>query len=326
MAGVFRKVYSFIRKDFWRKMIALFFALMIYAVVQDLQQDGRTVTDVPVEVVLPPELVSIGAPEFRVTVRAKGPSRGLAQINPNDLRARVRVRYHDFIAGQPCKVRLTPDDFRSFNGVRVTEIPSSESTLVLNLQRRVTRNVRIQPKFDKTRSLSRDYERREVRCIPAEVQVTGPEQILRSLKEVSTQPIPLDESVVESFETRVELEAPEGTVISPENVTVQVDIAKNYISRRFESLPLLFLAQPGSEQRRNFELVDPNKRVTVTIYGQQSSTLALQPEEVKPYIDVSKLTEPGIYTVSISCYVKGDRLDVKDIVPDKIRVKITDRK
>ena len=41
MAGVFRKVYSFIRKDFWRKMIALFFALMIYAVVQDLQQDGR---------------------------------------------------------------------------------------------------------------------------------------------------------------------------------------------------------------------------------------------------------------------------------------------
>ena len=87
-----------------------------------------------------------------------------------------------------------------------------------------------------------------------------------------------------------------------------------------------FLAQPGSEQRRNFELVDPNKRVTVTIYGQQSSTLALQPEEVKPYIDVSKLTEPGIYTVSISCYVKGDRLDVKDIVPDKIRVKITDRK
>ena len=91
MAGVFRKVYSFIRKDFWRKMIALFFALMIYAVVQDLQQDGRTVTDVPVEVVLPPELVSIGAPEFRVTVRAKGPSRGLAQINPNDLRARVRV-------------------------------------------------------------------------------------------------------------------------------------------------------------------------------------------------------------------------------------------
>ena len=219
MAGVFRKVYSFIRKDFWRKMIALFFALMIYAVVQDLQQDGRTVTDVPVEVVLPPELVSIGAPEFRVTVRAKGPSRGLAQINPNDLRARVRVRYQDFIAGQPCKVRLTPDDFRSFNGVRVTEIPSSESTLVLNLQRQVTRNVRIQPKFDKTRSLSRDYERREVRCIPAEVQVTGPEQILRSLKEVSTQPIPLDESVVESFETRVELEAPEGTVISPENVT-----------------------------------------------------------------------------------------------------------
>lgn len=42
MAGVFRKVYSFIRKDFWRKMIALFFALMIYAVVQDLQQEiGR---------------------------------------------------------------------------------------------------------------------------------------------------------------------------------------------------------------------------------------------------------------------------------------------
>ena len=41
---------------------------------------------------------------------------------------------------------------------------------------------------------------------------------------------------------------------------------------------------------------------------------------------MSKLTEPGIYTVSISCYVKGDRLDVKDIVPDKIRVKITDRK
>lgn len=326
MTGFSSKIYSFFRKDFWRKLIALFFALMIYAVVQDQQRDGRTVADVPVEVILPPELVSVGATDFRVSVLVKGSSRSLAQVNPGDLRARVRVRYQDFIAGQPYKLRLRPSDFRTFNDVRVTEIPSSESILMLNLQRLVSCNVRIQPKFDKTKSLSRDYERRDVRCIPSEVQVTGPEQMLRSLKEVSTQPIPLDETVVESFETRIGLEVPDGTVIAPGNVTVQVDIVKNYIYRRFESLPVLFLAQPGSDQHRNFELVEPNKRVTVTIYGQQSSTYAVQPEEVKPYIDVSKLTEPGIYTVSISCYVKGDRLDVKDIVPDKIKVKITDRK
>ncbi len=326
MDGIIRKIYSSITRDIGRKLIALFFALIIYAVVNEQQQDERTIADVPVGVEVPPGLVCVGPSEFRVSVLVKGPSRALAQVNPNDLRGLVKIRVQDFNDGQPYRVRLAPDSFRSFHGIRVAEVPASENGLMLNLQRLVVQSVRVQPMFSKEKSLSRDYERRDIRCIPAEVQVVGPDRVLRAMREICTEPIPLDESVVESFETHMKLEVPEGITASPDSVTVQVNIVKNYINRRFDSLPLLFLAQPGSGSRRDFELVNPNQRVSVTIYGQQSTTLALKPDDIKPYIDISKFTEPGIYTVPVSCYAPGDRLDVKDIIPDKIRVKITDKK
>ena len=161
-----------------------------------------------------------------------------------------------------------------------------------------------------------------MRCIPSETQVTGPEQLVRELQEISTQPIPLDDAVTESFEYRAQLEAPSGVMVSPWRATVQVDIVRNYERRIFQDMPLLLLSEPGGNRRFQVEVLD-KPRVDVTVSGLAQPVSALRTGDVKVYLDISRLSEPGIYTLPVGCYVKGDSLDVREIYPEQIKVKIT---
>ena len=318
-----KRLIALVRKDFWRKLIAFGFALMVYWGVEEKLADEQRISGVPVEVVLPPELIDVEPMPHYVTVTARASKMTLKQLTGNDLRASVPVHYNNFVAGQPYTAYLTPDLFRR-KGVRVVAIDPGEQELVLNLQRRRSRNVPVHPVLE-TQNLSRDYTVSEVRCIPSEVQVTGPEQLLNDCRQISTRPIRLDPSVTESFEYTAPLKAPEGMILLPTRVTVQVDIVKNVASRTFKALPVALLVEPGAERLPRVELLGAS-RVEVTVGGLEQTVAELPRDEVKPYLDLSNLTEPGVYTVAVKCYVRGDRIDVRSIYPEEIQVKITKEK
>lgn len=196
---------------------------------------------------------------------------------------------------------------------------------MLNLQRRRTANVPVKPTF--SGELAPNYERTSVRSIPSEVQVSGPEQTIRDLDWVTTRPIPLGETVTESFEYAAELVPPGGVTISPTRVTVQIEVARNYEMRTFSSLPVLLLTKPAKNgPKLNYELLDDNMLVEVTVSGLASAVRKLRRTEVLPYLEVSQITDPGIYRIDVGCYLKGESLDVKKITPTQIKVKVTEEK
>ena len=241
-----------------------------------------------------------------------------ATVASSMLRGRVAVDYSRYIPGKPYVLTLKPEHFMSPFGVRIEGADPGE--IVLNLQPRMSRDVPVSMTF--SNRLSRDYKISLASCIPSTVRVTGPEQLVRDLKQVSTQPIPLSENVTERFEYVATLEAPNGTTISPGTVTCQIDVVRNFEERSFPSLPVQFLTQAGSSRFKTEFLGSP--QVEVVVRGLAGSVSALSAAEVRPYLDISHIDKPGIYEISVGCYVKGEGLDVKEIRPALLKVKITE--
>ena len=74
---IFSRIWMFLRRDFWRKLIALCFAFFTYFAVQAQLAGEQKLTGVPVEIRLPPELISVGRQDFLVSVTARGPKSSL---------------------------------------------------------------------------------------------------------------------------------------------------------------------------------------------------------------------------------------------------------
>jgi|GEM_PF-1108422 len=312
-----RRFILLIKRDFGRKAIALFFALLLYFYVHnEVRSTPQKVDNVPVDIVLPQDLMDVDPKPQFVTLEVK--SNREAAVSPSMLRGRIEVEYNRYIPGKPYVVSLKPANFRTPLGVRVIGVDPGE--IALNLQQRMSRDVPVRVTF--SNRLSTDYKSSLASCIPSTVRVTGPEQLVRDLKSVSTQPVPLSESVTEGFEYVVRLDAPNGTAISPEKVTCQIDVEKNYEQRTFQSLPVQLLTQSGGKPLKT-EFLGP-ARAEVTVRGLAGSVAALVPAEVRPYLDISHIDKPGIYEVSAGCYVKGDGLDVKEIRPALVKIKITE--
>jgi len=317
LSSILHTLFLWITRDFWRKLIALFFALLLYFYVHnEVRSMPQRVDSVPIDITLPQELMDVDPKPYFVTLNIR--SNRDAAVSPSMLRGKIEVDYSRYIQGKPYVVALKPENFREPLGVRISGVDPNE--IALNLQRRMSRDVPVRVTF--SNRLSPDYKSSLSSCIPSTVRITGPEQLVHDLKSVSTRPIPLSENITEGFEYVAVLDAPNGTAISPEKVTCQVDVEKNYEQRTFQSLPVLLLTQSGGKPYRT-EFPGP-ARVEVTVRGLAGSVAALTPAEVRPYLDISHIDKPGIYEISTGCYVKGDGLDVKEIRPALIKIKITE--
>ncbi len=315
--SLFARFLQAIRRDFWRKAIAVFFAFLIYFYVyNEISSEPRKITDVPVEILLPRELIDVDPKPCYVTLSLK--TARDVELTANMLRGTVQVEYGKFVPGKPYTLRLSPENFASPLGVRVMRAEPEE--LQLNLQQLMTRDIPVRITF--ANRLSNDYKSSLADCLPSRIRVTGPEQLVKELKSVSTSPIPLSETVTEPFEYVADLEPPPGCTVSPARVTCRIDVMKNFEQRTFQSLPVLLLNRPGGSPLKT-EILS-SARIEVTVRGLAGAVLALTPNEVRPYLDISHIDKPGVYEISAACFIKGDNLDVKELRPALLKVKITE--
>ena len=99
---IFSRIWMFLRRDFWRKLIALCFAFFTYFAVQAQLAGEQKLTGVPVEIRLPPELISVGRQDFLVSVTARGPKSSLRNFEGRDLKGVVEVRLEDYGCRSKC--------------------------------------------------------------------------------------------------------------------------------------------------------------------------------------------------------------------------------
>jgi YbbR domain-containing protein len=317
----FRWVPGIIRNDFWRKIIALFFAFLLYLMVTVRIGQEEKINNVPVILDLPVGLFNLEKQPPRVTVTVKGSKKKLKEVNAASLKIKAEVLDALFTPGVPYLLRLTPKNVNAPMGVSVVDIDPKD--IQLNLDKKISKKVPVVAKFNSERNLPRDYAVGSVKFNPSEVLINGPESVVKDIDSVQTKPIPLDSQVMDSFEFTTALASQNSISISPSKVSAQVEIVKQYVSRTFKSIPIRLLGAPEEKGNYKIELLS-SPHVAVTLHGPRGEIALLQAVAIKPYIDVSSFDEAGTFSVGVNCWVSSDgKVAVKNIYPAKVQIKIT---
>ncbi|MDD5596447.1 MAG: CdaR family protein [Victivallaceae bacterium] len=312
---------GFVRNDFLRKAIALFFAVLFYFIVTSRLGIEEQINNIPVDIDLPTTLVNLGALAPRVSLVVKGSKGILKQSNRTSFKIQAQVKLSDYIPGEVYNLRLTADNVSAPLGVTVIRIDPRD--LALNLDRKVSKKVKIEPTFTNKDTLPQGYAVDKVVFQPSEVLITGPESILEKIRRVKSAPIPLSSSLTDSFDYKTKILKEPSTSVSPDKVNAQVQIIRQSRTVTIKNIAIQVMESPGKSGKFKVELLS-SPHAAVTLTGLKGTIDLLKNESVKPYIDVAALDTEGTFSVNVSCWINSnDRITVKSIYPEKVQVKLT---
>ncbi len=317
-------IIDFIRRDFWRKAVALFLALLLYLAIAPRTSEKRekSFTNVPVKIELPSNLALSNNEIRRVTVTLSGNEKTLNKIDPATLRIRAAVNADSFIPGEPYLLRLYDDNISGVvYGTRVETI--SPRDLTLDLEPVISKQLPIRPRYDSLSKLPQDYEIDNVRFVPAKAVLSGPARVLDSIQEIYTEPIPIDEQLIDSFEYRCTLRVPAGTRIDRKEVDAQVEVVKALTTHTFRAVPLLIIQ--SAERTRKFQVTNLEpETVTVVVNGPRGTLARMHSREISASISLDKIDKPGTYNLPVAINVNNPArtVAVRNFQPQTAKVTV----
>ncbi len=315
----FNWIPSIIRHDFVRKFIALFFACLVYFTVSIKVGEVTNIQGVAVRISLPQGLVDKDTEVKKVRVTLRGSKRALSSVTASDIKIKLDVAMDKFVPSMPYSIKIDAHDIRTPVGTRVSGV--TPSFLTLNLEEEESKEVTIQAKFNSLRKLPSDLKVDKVKLTPSAVTLTGPKSLIDEIEKISTVPIPLDSTTLESFEYQVKLTAIPGVKIIPGEVKAQVDIVKEFVSKMFKSIPIKVLGNSQGQHLKVELLTSPHAEVTLS--GTKGNITNFKPEKIKPYIDISGFDKPGTYMVDLRCWIDDQGIKVTNIYPKQVQIKVT---
>ncbi len=292
---------SFITHDFLRKAAALFFAILIWSSVSsDVRDREVELRNVPVTVKYDPNVVVLREVPKTVDVSLRGSQRRLEEVSSQDVSIVVQVPsdihegvyYHDVGISSKANVKRVPP------GVRVTGI--TPDRLELHIDRLVTKpNVPV--KVVLAGALKDGYEVIRAAATPDAVVLRGPHRELLDIASVSTEPIPLDDTIVQDFTVSAKL-APVLGVRLPDAVRVDLVVGRHSTPRTLHGVRLAVLVDPASGLR-----VDgPLPEIAVTLRGPKAAMDELNELSVCPFVDLSAITSPGRYRRQVCTWLNRE--------------------
>lgn len=214
------------------KLLSLIVAVFLWYVVAGEQVVERSLR-VPLELQnIPESLEVVGDVPSQVDVRVRGPSGTLSRLSGGDVVAVLDLR-----AARPGSrlFHLTPDQVQAPFGVEVAQV--SPATIALTFERSGTRTVPVVPSVEGEPAPG--YTIVEVTSDPAEVEVVGPETVLRGLTRAITEPVVVTGARSTVPET-VTIGVPDSSVRlkTPRSARVTVTIRPVPAERTIESVPV----------------------------------------------------------------------------------------
>ncbi len=331
MKYFWKKFLRFLFADGVRKSIAFLLAVIIYVTIYNIKTERKTLEGVVVDINAEDTLcLSATQPKVeKVDIVVSGPPRDIANITAGNFRGEVTVRETDRFTPGFYRVVISPRIFQNSGQVRVVEI-LKKSYLPINAQHKMRKYCDIQVKT--TGSLSGDYKLGNISCVPHQIQVEGPENILQQLQFPPIE-IALTPENVFSFEREVDLlidnqndqigEVLPGNVISPlqkKTIKVTVEIlAKDPVSAVIPDLEIKM-----KKNKNDIKL--ENSKVDLTIIGVPSQVEALKkdPKNIEVYVDIAEIAEkPGTYSLEVKHSLPKDGVKVEKVTPERVNVTIS---
>jgi YbbR domain-containing protein len=317
---------DFVCNDTWRKVVALFLALLLYLAISPRTSEKRekSFSNVPVEIELPANVALSSGERPKVKVTIHGNIKALDEVDPGLLRIRAEVHADAdrLIPGEAYLLRLRFDDVSGLPyGARVTSI--SPRDLPLNLERVVSKQLEVKARYDSQEKLLPDFDVTGVHFVPSKVLLSGPEQVLNSIKFIYTEPIPLSEQVTESFEYRAPLRIPQGTRSDHTKVDAYVDVTKAITTHTFRVGPLSI--NQSADSTRKFKVSDPfPNQVSVKLSGPRGTLAKLHNREISASVSLGHIDKPGTYELKVSVNIPNSAqgVTIRGVEPDRATVTV----
>jgi YbbR domain-containing protein len=294
------KLPGILTHDFLRKAVALFFALLIWLSVSTNVRDEEIVLkNVPLTVKYDPNVVVLRDSAKTVDVSLRGSRRRLEEVSSQDVQIAVQVPadihegvyYYGVGLSAKNNVRHAPP------GIRVTGI--TPDRVELHIDRLVTKpNVSV--KVEYVGSLREGYEVMRATPVPATVVLKGPHRDLLDIIAVKTEPILLDDTIVQDFTVTARLVTIPGVLMS-ETVRVDLAVGRRSSLRTLHGVPLSVLIDPAVGLR----IEGPLPQIAVTLRGPKASLDEVTELSVCPFLDLSAITSPGRYRRQVNTWLTG---------------------
>lgn len=318
---IYNRIPAFIKNDPARKLLALALALLIFAYYHSNKTHHIVkVENVPVQISVPEDHYLLTRPQ-KVTVTLKCSSIASKNFPESDVKIQVPV---SVVPGQKKYEIKLKDHVRTgaFFGVSVADV--QPQTVTISVDRRISRSLPVETDLAQSRNLPEGYAVVKTSVQPEVVTVSGPEELLKNLKGLPTEVIPLDHTVTRSFIYTAKIALPEKSLlsVSPEQVMISVDVDRSHLRRSFGKLPVKLLMNSSVDTRTGVEIISAG-RVEVTVSGLKSIIETLTEKDIIPYADISRITENGRYNnIPVKCWAQKEGLTILSVVPDSINVRI----
>lgn len=318
---IFKRLFRMIKNDPWRKLFAICCATLVYYVISNKSISNTRSIDVPVEFIMPQGYISMMPPDTAVHVTFTGNNSFLNEpARMNKLRMVVEIPELGAANFREYQVACRREHLRGLPvfGVQVSEF--RPGSLAVKLDKLTGKDVSVVANYSTESELPPEYTVLHASVTPAKVRISGPESIVRDVKNVSTEKIPLA-NVTESFEYETRLRPIEFIQTDRHYVRVKMEISKAYESRTMKSVAVRVLKAPAAQDHVRLELMTPC--VDVTLRGPRANLASLKNTSIRPYIDISTLDESGVYTVQVYCWQDDESFTVEKIYPPRIQIKLT---
>ena len=304
---------GFIANDFFRKLISLFLAVLVWERVASRLEDNQNIRAVPVRITVPEGYVVTSMAPSRVDLILKGSKQNLNRLTPADIDISLNIPYPHVGENQ---IEISRKTITVPHGIAVEAIEPG-NMITLKVDERMIKQIKVEPRF--TGSLLSGYEYNVLRTNPEFVTVSGPRTVVEKIIGIKTRRILLQKENVEDFECVASVKDEYKNVkITPEDISVKVEIFKKYSTRKYSGVtikPYGFLP-PGTDMNLSAS------EAAVIIVGEKKEIELLTKSEIHPFVDVSEIDAPGEYTLNLHCWVDKNGMTVKQIQPMTVNVSV----
>lgn len=290
------------------RIIAVVLALFFWYLVSG-QEKVEVWLNVPVEVVnLPPEHMIRSGLVSNLRVRVRGTSTILKRLEINRLSYILdlsEVRKGNNV------MELKSENLDMPRALEVEEIvPAS---LELEVDRRASKTVKVD--VDWQAHISPDYELKEIRVEPREIQIAGSSRIIEAIEEVQTEKIIIDQKQPRRILKKVNLDLFSEIEASADQVLVQLSFGP-VLQEIWVRKPVEVQGDKDLKYKLDPEYARANLRLPAFLLRTSDWR-----DKITYYIRVGQWLEPGTHEVELMFELPRD-VEVAEARPEKIRVEI----
>ena len=305
--------------DFPRKLIALFFAVLVYLTVSYKTGEEGIIQNVPVKITIPASLVNMEETVPKVTLSIRASQRTLRRVTAADFSIETDVLNSKFVSGDPYHIKLDPSEVKTPIGVTVIKVTPEE--LLVTVDQNLSKKVEVLPKFRNESGLPKGYAVKNAVLMPGEVVISGPGKIIEGIKNVHTMPIDLKDTF-DSFDFMAQVDNSSDIIkINPPKVMAKIEIVREEEEKIIRAVPLKIMTSTKGDNYFDAELLS-SANVDITVSGPKDKVEHVSVDQLKPYVEVSAFEKPGIYNADISCFCSLDGVKIKNIFPHQVQLKI----